>query len=253
MPVNFINRKPQLRGTAAALAAENITPLAGEWVFEIDQTPIKAKIGDGTTAYNDLPYWSSGGITTLEEAIDADPIATSVPTFEGGASFGDDSGAPFLVQFKDSAGSWIFTTAAGETQIKFSEQISFSTKKLLLGVDAVISWSDTDLNVSTNNLSLADGDVRPIGFRVKVSVGGTRDFGSGNITLAAGDILAKDNGGIYFKAVDNNQSGGSDYVSNDVTGEPTGSDAVLKMVSLTQAEYDAGTPNATTFYVITDA
>jgi hypothetical protein len=42
-------------------------------------------------------------------------------------------------------------------------------------------------------------------------------------------------------------------VSNDVTGEPSGSDAVVKMVSLTQAEYDAGTPIATTFYVITDA
>jgi len=42
-------------------------------------------------------------------------------------------------------------------------------------------------------------------------------------------------------------------VSNDVTGEPTGADAVVKMVSLTQAEYDAGTPVATTFYIITDA
>ncbi len=41
---------------------------------------------------------------------------------------------------------------------------------------------------------------------------------------------------------------------NSVTvGEPTGSDVVLNVVSLTQAEYDAGTPVATTIYNITDA
>lgn len=39
---------------------------------------------------------------------------------------------------------------------------------------------------------------------------------------------------------------------NTVTaGEPTGSDLVLNVVSLTQIEYDAGTPVATTLYVIT--
>ena len=42
-------------------------------------------------------------------------------------------------------------------------------------------------------------------------------------------------------------------VKSSTTGEPTGSDSVLNMVSLTQAEYDAGTPLATTLYVITDA
>ena len=41
-------------------------------------------------------------------------------------------------------------------------------------------------------------------------------------------------------------------VSSTIVGEPTGSDVVVNMVSLTQAEYDAGTPVATTFYIITD-
>ncbi len=45
----------------------------------------------------------------------------------------------------------------------------------------------------------------------------------------------------------------NDKVSSNTTGEPTGSDVVLNVVSLTQAEYDAGTPIATTFYLITDA
>ena len=39
-------------------------------------------------------------------------------------------------------------------------------------------------------------------------------------------------------------------IDSSVTGEPTGSDVVLNVVSLTQAEYDAGTKIATTLYVI---
>ena len=39
-------------------------------------------------------------------------------------------------------------------------------------------------------------------------------------------------------------------VNSSATGEPTGSDVILNIVSLTQAEYDAGTKIATTFYII---
>ena len=42
-------------------------------------------------------------------------------------------------------------------------------------------------------------------------------------------------------------------IDSITSGEPTGSNQVVNLVSLTQAEYDAGTPIATTFYVITDA
>ena len=42
-------------------------------------------------------------------------------------------------------------------------------------------------------------------------------------------------------------------INSKTTGEPTGSDVVLNVVSLTQAEYDANTPVSTTFYLITDA
>lgn len=40
-------------------------------------------------------------------------------------------------------------------------------------------------------------------------------------------------------------------INTALAGEPTGSDLVLNVVSLTQAEYDAGTPVSTTFYIIT--
>lgn len=42
-------------------------------------------------------------------------------------------------------------------------------------------------------------------------------------------------------------------VSSVLTGEPTGATAIKNMVSLTQAQYDAGTKVATTLYIITDA
>ena len=45
----------------------------------------------------------------------------------------------------------------------------------------------------------------------------------------------------------------SDKVNSVTTGEPTGSYAIGNIVSLTQAEYDAGTKIATTIYNITDA
>ena len=44
----------QLRGTAAALAARNPVPLAGQMVVEKDTN--KFKFGNGSSHYNDLPY-----------------------------------------------------------------------------------------------------------------------------------------------------------------------------------------------------
>lgn len=54
------------RGTATDLASVNETPLAGELVIETDTR--KTKLGDGTTAYNSLPYATvvPGAIATSE-------------------------------------------------------------------------------------------------------------------------------------------------------------------------------------------
>lgn len=48
------------RGTAANLASVNEVPLAGELVVETDTG--KAKLGNGTTAYNSLAYWNAGSV-----------------------------------------------------------------------------------------------------------------------------------------------------------------------------------------------
>ncbi|NAS30941.1 hypothetical protein GTQ40_08175 [Flavobacteriaceae bacterium R38] len=41
-------------------------------------------------------------------------------------------------------------------------------------------------------------------------------------------------------------------INSQTASEPSGSDTVSNVVSLTQAEYDAGTPLASTLYIITD-
>lgn len=47
------------RGTAAALSAANPTPAEGEIFWESDTN--KLKVGDGSQAYNSLPYVATGG------------------------------------------------------------------------------------------------------------------------------------------------------------------------------------------------
>jgi len=74
-------------GTAAEWTSANPILEVREMGEETDTG--KSKRGDGVTAWNALPYFG-GGITTLEESIAADPVATSVPTFEGGVNSNDD-------------------------------------------------------------------------------------------------------------------------------------------------------------------
>jgi len=49
-----------------------------------------------------------------------------------------------------------------------------------------------------------------------------------------------------------NSKGELNTINSLLSGEPSGSDQVLNIVSLTQAEYNAGTPKPATFYIITD-
>lgn len=78
----------------------------------------------------------------------------------------------------------------------------------------------------------------------------------GITTQQASDITAN-NAKISFDSTSSTKLAGIETgaevntIDSIVSGEPTGSDQVINVVSLTQAEYDAGTPVATTFYIIT--
>lgn len=68
------------RDTAANWSTNNPTPASGEPCFETDTG--KFKIGDGTTAYNDLPYQGGGGGTpTNMVTTDTDQTITGKKVF----------------------------------------------------------------------------------------------------------------------------------------------------------------------------
>tara|TARA_R110000803_G_scaffold68944_2_gene131058 strand:+ start:112 stop:1836 length:1725 start_codon:yes stop_codon:yes gene_type:complete len=124
---------------------------------------------------------------------------------------------------------------------------------------------------STGNNSIYIGDnagISAVGTN-QIIIGSNAD-GNGINTATIGDAnitelhlmkpgaalsLRSPNSTVYDFSVDDagvlGAAGVSPTTVNSITtGEPTGSDQVINIVSLTQAEYDAGTPVATTFYII---
>ena len=54
---SFTKRIQLRRGTASEWSTENPVLLEGELGIELDSTRNKIKIGDGSTAWNSLPYF----------------------------------------------------------------------------------------------------------------------------------------------------------------------------------------------------
>lgn len=77
-------------------------------------------------------------------------------------------------------------------------------------------------------------------------------FTNGSTLLTARTVI-NDNATDAESRMTTNTTNIAGKVSSDPTGV-TGADAVTNIMSLTQSEYDAiGTPDASTFYIITDA
>ncbi len=77
------------------------------------------------------------------------------------------------------------------------------------------------------------------------------------ITTAQADEIAANTSKVTYPSADSSKLAGIatgaevNTIDSAVAGEPSGSDLVLNVVSLTQAEYDAGTKIGTTLYIIT--
>jgi len=87
-----------------------------------------------------------------------------------------------------------------------------------------------------------------------VGIQGPNHTGGSSYTLQLPNALPN----VANQILESNNTGTTSWIDTPintidsiVSGEPTGSDQVINVVSLTQAEYDAGTPIATTFYIIT--
>lgn len=152
---------------------------------------------------------SCGSIQDLEDVISEDPVATSTPNFKGNITVGDTALQYGSVGFNDTLGnSLLYSTSSGAG---FNHDVNFGFLTPLLyhrsGNDVIYSISQSTYNATTNTPALANTDTDLAGQSYIVGVAGTRDFGAGNITLGVGDIIAND-GSVWYKLVDNNQSGG---------------------------------------------
>ncbi len=82
-------RMQQLRNTAAIWAANDITALSGEFLFETDDPAnIRIKIGDGTLAYSALAFVSRRTQAEFDAAVAAYVIANGVDLSAGVADAG---------------------------------------------------------------------------------------------------------------------------------------------------------------------
>jgi hypothetical protein len=116
------------RGTSADLATVNEVPLEGEIVYETDQGltdgKYKVKIGDGSTHYNDLPYFQAGG---LPSGGTVGQVLTKLSGIDGDADWQNVTGGGTLslsslyqlatdgAWFSVSDASSLFQDAAGTT------------------------------------------------------------------------------------------------------------------------------------------
>jgi hypothetical protein len=133
--------------------------------------------------------------------------------------------------------------------------------------DETVANANTAARVGTNLVAIADDliskQVSIDSNNAKVSYTDASAVSANNSKVGYTEALVSANASVYantlkntYPSVDATKLGGIEIgadvntVNSSTTGEPTGSDVILNIVSLTQAEYDAGTKIATTFYII---
>ena len=135
--------------------------------------------------------------------------------------------------------------------------------------DETTTNANTALRVGTNLVSIADDliakqseidlNTSKVGITTQQSSDITANnakVGYTNALVSANTDVVANTAKISFDSASSTKLGGIEAgadvntINSTTTSEPTGSDLVYNVVSLTQAEYDAGTPVATTFYII---
>ena len=200
----------------------------------------------GTALYS-LSIDSTGKIITTPISLESVVAGTNITI---------DATDPSNPIINATGGSGIGGTIA-DNQIAFGS----STADEIEGSSS-LTWNGTQLDVAganSTNVQLSQGQLSLIGtfgqrsFLLAPSTNIMRYASGFNLDLAFPSTIATSNKVVTLKDETGTVALLSDTgVGSTATGEPTGSDVVVNMVSLTQAEYDAGTPVATTFYVITD-
>jgi hypothetical protein len=135
--------------------------------------------------------------------------------------------------------------------------------------DETTTGANTAARVGTNLVSMADdliakqSEIDLNTAKVGITTQQSTDITTNNDKLGYTEALVSANtdvvantAKISFDSASSTKLGGIDAgaevntINSTTISEPTGSDLVYNVVSLTQSEYDAGSPVATTFYII---
>ena len=130
--------------------------------------------------------------------------------------------------------------------------------------DLIAKQSEIDLNTAKVGITTQQStDITTNNAKVGITSTQSSDITTNNAKVGYTESLVSANtdvvantAKISFDSASSTKLGGIEAgadvntINSTTTSEPTGSDLVYNVVSLTQAEYDAGSPVATTFYII---
>lgn len=222
-----------------AIYIESIEALTGNTVGSV--SPLASKILDAQT---DL-------------ATDYD-YATIYDSGDGDAYFSDGT------NWRQITPPFFDGTAVVKGSVDATKLVRIEADSLTTGTTRVIHMrdADVDLNALTTD-NIASGTIKPADLNVINTLTDTQvftyDSATGNFEMAASTTPSDVAYAVSWNANTDAATKNAIYdemeqrVPSKTAGEPTGSDVVTNMVSLTQAELDAGTPVAGTAYIVTDA
>lgn len=198
------------------------------------------------TASSNLVFRQNGLTDLFTISGNGDVTVQAAATFNPGSSF---MGTQILAQS-------IVTGAAGDYVIITDASDGGLTKRV--DISAFLNGGTPD-DDSVTPAKMADGDFGDFTVATNVATIDAGVVGSSKITdnsIQEIDLeVTNSPTNNYALTYDSSTLGFTwePVLYSTTVGEPTGSDRVLNIVSLTQAEYDAGTPVAGTYYLITDA
>lgn len=186
------------RDTASNWSTNNPTPASGEPCFETDTG--KLKIGDGTTAYNDLAYQGEEGGSTPDNMVTTDTIQTITG----------------VKTFNPKTGRTVFHDGTTSNYIQIGKDVSTDLPR-----GAIIFGSSAAgiKGIKTNN----SGDT----FKIS-SAGHTQIQSNGNTYITSG-IAASSKNGIYIPPISSSSGSVSIWGGSSAQNSSSGADANLKV------------------------
>lgn len=250
------------QGTAAAWTSANPVLMFGERGLETDTGQVK--VGDGVTAWTALAYAADEGAVTAHINSTANPhsvTAAQAGALEAGddaATLGSGAADDGWILTADGAGgaAWEAAAAGGVTDhgalsgladddhTQYHTDTRGDARYSLLAHNHAGTYEPSGEVAAHAALTTVAHGISAFG----ATLIDDADAATARTTLGLG-TAATTAATDYATAAQGSTADSA--VQSDVTGI-TGADAITNIVSLTQAEYDALTPVATTLYVITE-